>query len=171
MEVILVKPVRKLGKIGEIVKVKNGFGRNYLIPQKLAIRAIESNKHLIEQQKSEFEAKNAQAKLDAEIVAKTIANKNLIFIRQAAEDGKLFGSVTNKEIAQLITQTTAHKVLYFNILLETSIKSLGVFAVEVMLHSEVIAPVIIAIARTEAEAEDALRTYKANAQDNQESAE
>ncbi len=162
MELILVKPVKKLGKIGELVKVKSGFGRNYLIPQNFAIRATENNKKLIEQQKHEFEAKNTEAKADSAVLAKVIEGKELSFIRQSADDGRLFGSVNNKEIAQSLSTTIAKQIDRSCVVLENPIKSTGVFVVEIALHAEVSTHVLVTVARSESEALEALRTYKAS---------
>ena len=160
MEVILIKHIKKLGKIGEIVKVKDGFGRNYLLPQKFAIRATASNTKLLEQQRIEFEENNAKAKLEAEDISLLVTDKELIFIKQAADDGRLFGSVNNKEIAKELSKVISQELAYSTILLESPIKSIGVFSIEVVLHAEVSANIIIVIARSESEALEALRTYK-----------
>ena len=125
MEIILVKPVRKLGKIGEILKVKNGFGRNYLIPQKLAIRATELNKQLIVQQKHEFEEKDKKVMSDAETISNLIKGKDLIFIRQSADDGRLFGSVSSKEIAENLSKIASHPISYLHVVLDKQINQRG----------------------------------------------
>ena len=152
MEVILIKPVRKLGKIGEVLKVKDGFGRNYLIPKNLAIRATKPNKELIEQQQHELESSNLTKKLEAENIATIIKDKEIKFIMQSADDGKLFGSVGNKEIAKKLSSATDCDITHSNIMLNTSIKSIGVFQVEIILHPEVSAPILVIIARSESEA-------------------
>lgn len=162
MEIILVKPVKKVGKIGEIIKVKNGFGRNYLIPKNLAIRATDANKQLIEKNKANFETKNMQARLEAESIAKMIADKELIFIKQSSDDGRLFGSLTSKEIASAITKLVSYNISYANVQIESQIKSTGVFTVEIMLHAEVTVPVLIVVARSESEANNALMAHKAS---------
>ncbi|WPY00337.1 50S ribosomal protein L9 [Candidatus Trichorickettsia mobilis] len=160
MEVILVKHIKKLGKIGEIVKVKDGFGRNYLLPQKLAIRATTYNVKLLEQQREEFEEKNAKARTEAESIAQLVIGKELVFIKQAADDGKLFGSVNNKEIAKELSKLISHDIPYSTIVLGSPIKSLGISSVEVALHAEVSTNIIIVIARSDSEAIEALRSYK-----------
>ena len=96
MQVILVKPVRKLGKVGEIVNVANGYGRNYLIPQELAIRATNDNVEKFASLQKDLEAKNDENKTQAEKAAKAIDGKHLDFITQSAADGRLFGSVSLK---------------------------------------------------------------------------
>ena len=133
MEVILVKPVRKVGKIGELIRVKNGFARNYLLPKNIAIRATEANKQLIEKKKAEFEVSNAQLKLEAESIAKIITDKELTFIKQCSDDGRLFGSVTNKEIALALSDLISHNIPYSNILIEAQIKSLSFILLSISL--------------------------------------
>lgn len=162
MEVILVKPVKKLGKIGEIVKVRNGFGRNYLIPQNFAIRATENNKKLIEQQKHELEEKNANAKTAAEALARLIVGKEISFIRQSADDGRLFGSVNNKEIAKELAKIAGQEIPYHHVVLEIPIKSTGLFQVGISLHAEVYSEILVIVARSESEALEALRSHKAS---------
>lgn len=156
MQVILVKPVKNLGRIGELVKVKNGFGRNYLIPQQVAIRATEFNKQLMEEQKGDFETKNAEVKTSAEAVASEINNKTLVFIKQSSEDGRLFGSVTAKEIAAELSKIAKSEVSHSSIILNTPIKTLGKFDINVTLHAEVTANISLVIARSESEAQEAL---------------
>ncbi|MBP7189953.1 MAG: 50S ribosomal protein L9 [Rickettsiaceae bacterium] len=159
MKVILLKPVRKLGKIGETVDVKPGFGRNFLVPQGFAVRATESNKKLIEARKSELEAKNKEAKKYAEEIAKKVEGKDFTFIRQSAADGRLFGSVSGREIAKVLLDA-GYEVSYANVHLESPIKNLGVFEVHLVLHSEVTSNIIVNVARSSSEAVDALRAFK-----------
>lgn len=160
MEVILVKPIKKLGKIGNLVKVRNGFGRNWLIPQGLAIRATEKNKQLIESQKHDLEEKNTQAKDEANLLAKKIENKDLLFVRQSAADGRLFGSVNNKEIAKELSAIAACDIPFSAIDLEAPLKTIGAFNVDIHLHHDVTTTIAVIIARTESEAQDALRAHK-----------
>lgn len=160
MELILVKPIKKLGKIGNLVKVKNGFGRNWLIPQGFAIRATEKNKQLIESQKHELEEKNNKAKLEAGLLSEKIDGKDLLFIRQSAADGRLFGSVSNKEIAKELSAIASTDIPYSAIYLEAPLKTIGVFDVEVHLHHDVTIGITVVIARSESEALDALRSHK-----------
>ena len=160
MEVILVKPVRKLGKIGEVVNVKNGFGRNFLIPQGIAIRATASNREKLESEKSVYEAKNIEAKIAASNILKEIEGKDLVFIRQSSDDKRLFGSVSNKEIAKELEKHSTSPIPYTAIMIETPIKTLGLFSVDVMLHPEVTTKTNIIVVRTESEAVDILRSLK-----------
>lgn len=160
MQVILVKHLRKRGRVGDIVEVRDGFARNFLLPQNLAVRATEANKQLIEEQKREYEKRNASAKKEAEKIAKEIAGKDIIFIRQASDDGRLFGSVSNKEIAKELSKIISYDLQGTNIAIETAMKVIGVYSIEVDLHAEVITNIIVTIARSESEASDALRIYK-----------
>lgn len=154
MEVILVKPIRKLGKIADVLKVKNGFARNYLIPKKLAIRATELNKQYIEDQKHKLEEQEGQIRSKLEVINDVIRDKELFFVRQSAEDGRLFGSVSNKEIAESLSKVSEYSIPYLTIALEKPIKSLGVFNIEVRLHAELSANVIVIVARSESEARE-----------------
>lgn len=159
MKVILLKPVRKLGKIGEEVDVKPGFGRNFLVPQGFAVRATEANRVVIAEQKKDLEAKNAEAKKVAEALSAKIIGKDFTFIRQSAADGRLFGSVANKEIAKTLSDA-GYEIAHSHIHLDKPIKNLGVHEVSLILHSDVISNIIINVARSESEAIDALREYK-----------
>ena len=160
MQVILVKPVRKLGKVGETVNVANGYGRNYLIPQELAIRATNDNLEKFATLQKELEAKNAESKKEVEKAAKTIDGKHLDFITQSAADGRLFGSVSLKALATKISEIAKIKLNYSNILLDSPIKFNGVYNVQVVLHPEVTASVLVVVAKTESEAQDALIEFK-----------
>ncbi|WP_375326981.1 50S ribosomal protein L9 [Candidatus Tisiphia endosymbiont of Nemotelus uliginosus] len=154
MEVILVKPVRHLGKIAEICEVKNGFARNYLFPNKLAIRATVHNKQIIADQKYELEIKDDKSRTEASIISNNINGKEIMFIRQSAEDGRLFGSVNSKEIAEALSKISDHPIAYSNIVLDKPIKTTGVFVVEVRLHAELSSNITVIVARTESEAQD-----------------
>ncbi len=159
MEVILLKPVRRLGKIGELVSVKDGFGRNFLLPQGVAVRATAANKEMIEEKKHELEAKNAETKIYAEKLAAEISGLDITFIRQAAADGRLFGSVAGKEIAAALAEA-GHQVTHSEVVLDKPIKNLGVSRVTLALHTDVTTEVIVNVSRSDSEAIDALRDFK-----------
>ncbi|WP_425363870.1 50S ribosomal protein L9 [Candidatus Tisiphia endosymbiont of Hybos culiciformis] len=163
MEVILIKPVRKLGKIAEILKVKRGFARNYLIPRKLAIRATELNKQFIETQKHDLEEKDLKIRSEAEAINNIISSKELVFIRQSADDGRLFGSVNNKEIAESLSKASSQSISHLNIILKKPIKSTGAFVVEVRLHADLSTNITVIVARSESEAQDYARINKQDA--------
>lgn len=167
MQVILLKHLRKRGKISDVIDVKPGYARNYLLSHNIAIRATEENKLLIENQKHSLEEKNAAAKTSAEDLTKEISSKEIIFIKQASEDGHLFGSVTNKDIAHKLSEILPHKVSHSSVMLPASIKTIGIFPVEIELHAEVITNVLIVIARSETQAIEAIKNYKiANSAEN-----
>lgn len=159
MKVVLLKPVHKLGKIGDIVEVSPGFGRNFLIPKLFAVRATEANKKVIEEQKKELEAKNAEDIKQAELISSKISGKDFTFICQSAADGRLFGSVSTKEIAKTLSDN-GYAVSYSSIHLDKPIKTLGVHEVSVILHSDVVCSIIINVARSESEAIESLRVFK-----------
>lgn len=160
MQVILVKSVRKLGKVGETVDVANGYGRNYLIPQNLAIRATNDNLEKFASLQKDLEAKNVESKKLAEKAAKAIDGKHLDFITQSAADGRLFGSVSLKALAAKVSKIADLELNYSNILLDSPIKFNGVYNVQIILHPEVTASVLVVVAKTESEAKDALIEFK-----------
>lgn len=165
MEVILVKPVRKLGTIGSVVIVKDGFGRNFLIPQGFAVRATSANKKIIEDRKIELEAQDAEAKVLATSLKSNVEGTAITFIVQAAADGRLFGSVGAKEIVKELSKK-GHKIEHSHVELVSAIKSLGVINVPLTLHHEVESFVIVNIARSESEATEALIEFKNAKNDN-----
>lgn len=160
MKVILKKHVRKLGKVGEIVNVADGYGRNYLIPKDFAIRATKSNVAQFAEIQKQLEGKNNEAKIAAEEAAKKIQNANVIFVTQSAADGRLFGSVSAKAIATELSKMANYVLTYNNILLENPIKFNGVYKIEVALHPEVLANILVVVVKTESEAQDALMKHK-----------
>jgi len=159
MKLVLLKPARKLGNIGDIIEVKDGFGRNYLIPQGIASRATKENLEHFQARKLELEEKNNALIADAKKIAKAIEGKDFTFISQSSDDGRLFGSVSAKEIADVVSNIVP-AVTHQNIIISSPIKYTGVFDVNVHLHSEVDANIIIVVARTESQAIDSLKTYK-----------
>jgi len=162
MQVILVKTVRKLGSIGQVVKVANGYARNYLVPQKLAIRATDTNiKRLVHIQK-ELEAKNTENKKAAEKIAELVDGKHLNFIIPSSTDGKLFGSLNLRTLASEISKITKTKLNYSNIILDNPIKFNGVYTIQVILHPEVSASILVVVAKTESEAQNALVEFEKN---------
>jgi len=160
MQVILIKPVRKLGKVGEIVNVKNGYGRNFLVPQGIAIRATKDNLGKFAALQKELEEKNIQEKSKMEATAKALDGKHLTFVTQSGADGRLFGSISLKLLASSLSELSGYKLNYSNILLDSPIKVNGVFKVQVMLHPEIFASVLVVVAKSESEAQDALIEYK-----------
>jgi large subunit ribosomal protein L9 len=152
MEVILLERVENLGQMGDVVKVRAGFARNFLLPQKKALRANESNKKIFESQRVDLEARNLERTKDAKTAAERIEGKAFILIRQASELGMLYGSVSTRDIAEAASIDGVH-LERSQVRLDKPLKSLGVFSVRIVLHPEVSARVDINVARSEDEAE------------------
>jgi len=160
MQVILIKPVRKLGKVGEIVNIKDGYGRNYLVPLGFAIRATKENIGKFAALQSNLEKTNAQDKLKMEAAAKALDDKHLTFVTQSGADGRLFGSVSLKLIASSLSEISGYKLNYSNIIIDNPIKFNGVYKIQVMLHPEIFVSVLVVVAKSDSEAQDALSEYK-----------
>lgn len=152
MQVILLERVENLGAIGDEVKVRDGFARNFLLPQKKALRANEANKKLFETRRAEIEAQNAAARTAAEKASGKIDGSSYVLIRQAGEAGQLYGSVSPRDIADEINKKGA-KVDKANIVLDKPIKTIGMYDVRVRLHAEVYAGVKVNVARSTDEAD------------------
>lgn len=152
MEVILLERVEKLGQMGDIVKVRPGFARNFLLPRKKALRANEANKKVFETQRADLEARNLERRKDAEAAAKKLDGRSFIIIRQASEAGLLFGSVSTRDIAEAAAAEGV-KVDRTQVRLDKPLKTLGISKLRVMLHPEVSATIDINIARSADEAE------------------
>jgi large subunit ribosomal protein L9 len=151
MEVILLERIARLGNMGDTVKVRNGFGRNFLIPMKKALRATEENKKIFEERRHIIEEKNNAARKEAETLAKKIEGISLKLVRQASQEGKLYGSVTVRDIADALKEA-GHVVPKSQIIQTTIIKTIGEYPVRINLHPEVTANVKLDIVRIEAEA-------------------
>lgn len=151
MEVILLEHVNKLGKMGDKVTVKNGYARNYLLPTKKALRATEANLAVYEKQKAELEAHNKSLFENASKQAADLQGFKVVLIRQAAETGQLYGSVSIRDIAAAMKEA-GKDVERRYISLERPIKDLGVYKVNINLHPEVSQEILVNVARTEDEA-------------------
>ena len=152
MEVILLERVSKLGHMGEVVKVKEGYARNFLLPRGKALRANDANKAKFEAQRATLEAKNADARKGAEAEAKKVDSKSFVIIRQAGESGQLYGSVSPRDIAEAASAATGVAVNRNHVELLSPIKTIGVYTVAVALHPEVSVNVQVNVARSEDEA-------------------
>ncbi len=152
MDVILLERVENLGQMGEVVKVRAGFARNYLLPQKKALRANDDNKKIFDAQRADLEARNLERRKDAEGAAKKLDGRSFVVIRQASEAGLLYGSVSTRDIAEA-AETEGVKVDRAQVRLDKPLKTLGISKVRVMLHPEVSATIEINIARSADEAE------------------
>jgi large subunit ribosomal protein L9 len=152
MEVILLERVGKLGQMGDVVKVKDGYARNFLLPRGKALRATTDNKSKFEGMKGDLQVKSNEAKGVAGKLANKVDGKTYVVIRQASETGQLFGSVSTRDIATLIS-TEGAEVGRTQVMLNAPIKSIGQYKVPLELHPDVEATVIVTVARSEAEAE------------------
>ena len=152
MEIILLERVEKLGHIGDVVNVKDGYARNFLLPNKKALRANETNRKVFEANRAKIEADNANRRGDAEKHATNVEGKQIVLIRAASNTGQLYGSVSVKDIVDGLNAQDA-KVSKAMIVLERPIKTLGVFDVKVVLHPEVAVTVTVNVARSDDEAE------------------
>src|ERR1051325_3837896 len=133
MEIILLERVEKLGAIGDVVKVKNGFARNYLLPRKKALRANDANRKLFEAQRAQIEADNAPRRSDAEKASKDVDGKTVQLIRQASNAGHLYGSVSARDIVEALDAVGA-KVTKSQVVLDRPIKAIGMHEVKIALH-------------------------------------
>jgi large subunit ribosomal protein L9 len=152
MEVILLERVEKLGAMGQVVKVKDGYARNYLLPQGKALRATEANRQKFERERSQLEARNAERRSGAEGEAHKLNGKSFVILRQAGESGQLYGSVTTRDIAN-VASTTGIEVERTQVLLDQPIKTIGLYKVRIALHPEVVTEVQVNVARTQDEAD------------------
>jgi large subunit ribosomal protein L9 len=152
MQVILLERVEKLGQMGDEVRVKDGFARNYLLPKKKALRATKANREYFAGQKAQLEARNLERKSEAEKIAKKLEGKVFMLLRQAGDRGQLYGSVSPRDIADIITEA-GFTVSRTQVPLDKAIKTIGMIPLAVVLHPEVRVHVTINVARTEDEAE------------------
>src|SRR4051794_1206488 len=152
MDVILLERIEKLGAIGEVVKVKNGYARNFLLPNGKALRANESNRKVFEANRGRIESQNAERRSSAEKDAKGIDGVTVQLIRQASNTGQLYGSVTARDLAELL-EAEGHKIAKNQIVLDRPIKAIGMQDVKVALHPEVSVTIHVNVARSPEEAE------------------
>ncbi len=152
MEVILLERVEKLGQMGQVVKVRPGFARNYLLPQKKALRATKENLAIFEKQRAQLEAANLARRGDAEQVAQKLNGITVVVIGQAGESGQLYGAVTARDIAQAVTDA-GFTIAKGQVTLDKAIKTLGLYPMRVRLHPEVAVQVTVNVAQSAEEAE------------------
>ena len=152
MQVILLERVEKLGQMGDEVRVKDGFARNFLLPKKKALRATKANRDYFQTQKAQLEAHNLDRKKDADAIAKKLGGKSFILLRKAGDRGQLYGSVSPRDIATAISEGGV-TVARGQVPLDQAIKTIGLFKIGVRLHPEVRVNVTINVARSEDEAE------------------
>ena len=152
MDVILLERVAKLGQMGETVKVRSGYARNFLLPRGKALRATEGNKKHFETQRAQLEARNLERRKEAEVVGEKLNGQSFIILRQSGETGVLYGSVSTRDLAEIMTQN-GFTVDRNQIAINQPIKTIGLHAVPVALHPEVEVQVTINVARSPEEAE------------------
>lgn len=161
MQVILLEHVDNLGNLGDVVKVKPGFARNYLIPQRKALRASKDNIAYFEAQKKELEKQNEARKQEAAKLSKKLEKLSVVVIRHASESGQLYGSVTARDIADLVTAKSGLEIGRSMVIIKDTFKSIGLFPVAIALHPEVKVEVTVNIARSEEEAKVQEKSGKA----------
>lgn len=152
MEIILLERVEKLGRIGDVVTVKDGFARNFLLPRKKALRANDANRRVFEANRERLEADNAARRTEAEGEAKSLDGVTVTLIRQASNVGQLYGSVAVRDLVEAL-ESEGHKVTKSQVILDKPIKSIGLHEVRVALHPEVSVTVKVNVARSPEEAE------------------
>ena len=152
MEIILLERIEKLGQMGDVVTVKPGYARNFLLPKKKALRATKDNLKVFEAQRSQLEAQNLERRAEAERVSEKLDDLQVVMIRQAGDTGQLYGSVTARDLAEAVTKA-GFTVERSQVVLDKSIKMLGLHPIRVRLHPEVAVTVVANVARSEVEAE------------------
>jgi len=152
MEVILLERIEKLGTIGDVVKVKNGYARNFLLPRGKALRANDSNRKVFEANREKIEATNAERRSAAEKDAGKVDGLKIQLIRQASNTGQLYGSVSARDLAEAL-EASGHKIAKNQIVLDRPIKAIGVQDVKIALHPEVAVTIHVNVARSPEEAE------------------
>ena len=160
-QVILLERVENLGSMGDVVTVKPGYARNYLLPQAKALRATKENIAYFDAQKASLQKANAEKKAEAEKTAKKIEGAKVVIIRQASEGGQLYGSVSSRDIAEALGESTKVSVTRGQVALNAAYKTIGLFPVDVVLHPEVKVKVTVNVARSADEAEIQAKTGKA----------
>lgn len=151
MEVILLERIARLGSIGDVVKVRDGYGRNFLLPMKKALRATTENKKVFEERRHIIEEENRKVRDAAAAIAKKMEGVSLTLVRQASQEGKLYGSVTIRDIANALKEA-GFDVPNSQIVVSTVIKNTGEYPIRLNLHAEVTATVTLTVARIESEA-------------------
>ena len=152
MQVILLERIAKLGQMGEEVRVRDGFARNFLLPQGKALRATAENKARFERERVQLEARSLETKKEADKVGEKLNGQAIVLIRQAGETGQLYGSVTGRDVAEALT-AAGYSISRQQIVLNTPLKTIGLHEIPVALHPEVEVTVTVNIARSAAEAE------------------
>jgi large subunit ribosomal protein L9 len=152
MEVILLQRIARLGQMGDVVRVRDGFARNFLLPQGKALRANEANRKRFDREKVQLEARNLELRKEAEAVAEKLSGQSFIVIRQAGETGQLYGSVSTRDITE-VAAAGGFNIERQQVRLDRPIKTIGLHQVTISLHPEVEVPITVNVARSSDEAE------------------
>ena len=160
MEVILIENIEKLGKVGDVVKVKDGYARNYLIPKKKVLRANKENLKVFEEKKSVIEAEEKKRREKSEEIAKKIKDSELIIIRNAAENGQLYGSVTSKDIIKEIMLMKEVELINEQVYLKKSLKSIGVYEIEISVYTDIKIKILVSVAKTKELGLEQIKEFK-----------
>jgi large subunit ribosomal protein L9 len=152
MDIILLERIAKLGQMGDVVRVREGYARNFLLPQKKALRATEANRKRFETDRGQLEARNLERRQEAESVGSKLDGKSFVIVRQAGETGQLYGSVSTRDLSDAIT-ASGFNLSRNQVALNQPIKSIGLHKVEIALHPEVSVTVTVNVARSADEAE------------------
>jgi large subunit ribosomal protein L9 len=151
MDVILLERIARLGQMGDVVRVRDGYARNFLLPQGKALRSTDANRKRFESQRQQFEARDLDRRSEAEIVAAKLNGQSFVIVRQAGETGQLYGSVSTRDLAEAM-DAAGFKVARNQVNLNQPIKTIGLHTVPIGLHAEVEASVTVNVARSEDEA-------------------
>src|SRR3954447_8995638 len=151
MQVILLERIGRLGQMGDVVTVKDGFARNFLLPQGKALRATKANRERFDRDRAQLEARNLELKSEAQAVAEKLEGQRFIVIRQAGDSGQLYGSVSTRDIAAVVTEG-GFSIERRQVMLDRPIKSLGLHEIRVSLHPEVVPHIVVNVARSPDEA-------------------
>ena len=161
MEVILLEKIERLGQMGDVVNVKNGYARNYLLPQKKALRSTDANKAYFESKRAELEARNLKMREEAEKAAEKIKTVALSLVRQAAESGMLYGSVSARDIFEALRDMNV-KIERHQVDMPQAIKNVGVYDVRIVLHPDVATTIKVTVARSGEEADKLAKSYNSD---------
>ncbi|MBV45230.1 MAG: 50S ribosomal protein L9 [Rhodobiaceae bacterium] len=164
MEVILLERIDRLGQMGDVVKVKDGYARNFLLPKRKALRASKENLDFFEKEKVNLEARNLKEKSEAEKIQKKLNEKNFVIIRQAGETGQLYGSVSTNNIKEALKDGN-FEIAKNQVVLEKPIKELGIHSVGIKLHPEIEARIFAIVSRTKNEANSLIKGKEINLED------
>src|SRR5688572_26384681 len=164
MQVILLERIGRLGQMGDVVRVRDGYARNFLLPQGKALRANEASRQRFEREKGQLEARNLEARKEAEAVAEKLSGQRFVVLRQAGETGQLYGSVSTRDIAE-IAAAGGFIIERSQVRLDRAIKSIGLHEVMITLHPEVEVPITVNVARSADEAERQARGEDLTARD------